>query len=77
MLTKVGVTVVTGVGLILGGIGSAAAGVPSIAASTVQARVGHSSAPMECVPVGVTRDADGTVWAVEDCGGGIISYRLN
>lgn len=35
-----------------------------------------SAAPVECVPVGVTTKVDGSVWAVENCGGGIISYRI-
>jgi hypothetical protein len=32
--------------------------------------------PVQCTPVGVTKKPDGSVWAVEDCDGEKIHYRL-
>jgi hypothetical protein len=32
---------------------------------------------IDCVPVGVTKDSNGVVWAEEDCDGGRIRYRMS
>jgi hypothetical protein len=36
-----------------------------------------SAHPLNCVPVGVTKDHDGTVWADEDCDGTRVQWRMS
>ena len=45
-------------------------------ASTAQMSVNKPHTPIDCVPVGVTTKPDGSVWAVENCNGDEIHYRL-
>jgi hypothetical protein len=41
------------------------------------AAIASPHTPMDCVPVGVTKDSHGVVWAEEDCDGGRIRYRMS
>lgn len=43
----------------------------------VRDRVAVLSARLDCVAVGVTTYADGSVWAVQDCNGVRLSIRMD
>jgi streptogramin lyase len=45
-------------------------------AAIAQVSVNKLDSPVDCVPVGVTKDPDGTVWALEDCNGDIFKHRM-
>jgi hypothetical protein len=38
---------------------------------------GDSGSPDGCVPMGVTKHADGTVWAIEECNGQNYFTKMN
>lgn len=47
------------------------------AAATAQMSANRPHGGVDCVPVGVTTDSKGIVWALEDCNGDIIRYRMS
>jgi hypothetical protein len=46
-------------------------------AAIAQLSANKPHSPVDCVPVGVTTDSAGIVWALEDCNGDIIRYRMS